>query len=248
MPSWTSFPGGQARPLEQRAGLVGVDDLEASARVQFADDAEGGAPAGGGQRAGVAVRQDPQRAVLADPLQQPVRAERAHRTVGLHVLALYRGRLRQDRVEPFVEAGHDPVHAHHEVHGGRAGLADAGDGLAYLVVRPALALALHERDRDAVGARRADRGGAAHDQPLDRVDQGVHIMDIHGRGAVREGGLVDQREAGSGPLDGAQFLGHNGTLLMFQWCSTPYMTSKNPRRTVSEPQFETPRRMSGNEC
>ena len=52
--------GGQPRPLEQRAGLVGVDELQPVAGVQLTHEPQGGPPAGGGERAG------PDRETLVD--------------------------------------------------------------------------------------------------------------------------------------------------------------------------------------
>ena len=52
------FPDGEAGALQERAGLVG-EDVDVLARLDGgADDAEGGAVAGGGQRAGIAVGED----------------------------------------------------------------------------------------------------------------------------------------------------------------------------------------------
>ena len=65
------LPRGQPRALQERARLVGEDVDAALLLVRGADDAERGAVAAGGQRAGVAVREhaalrQERRAVLAD--------------------------------------------------------------------------------------------------------------------------------------------------------------------------------------
>ena len=52
--------GGEPRALEQRPGLVGVDELDAVAGVQLTDDAEARPPRRGREGAGVAVREDAQ--------------------------------------------------------------------------------------------------------------------------------------------------------------------------------------------
>ncbi len=174
--------------------------------------------------------QDAQRTVAGargDALEQPVGAVRAHRAVALDVLALNGGGLFENRLQALLEARHDPVHAHHEVDRGRPCLADPRHRRPHLVLGPALAFTLEQGQGDPVRARRADRGRAADDEPLDRVHQSVHIVDILGFVAVRQQGLVDEREAVSGPADGAQFLGHDGALLKFRRCATPYMTSAN---------------------
>lgn len=186
--------------------------------MEFAYDAECRAPPGRREGARVAVGQDAQRPVGAHLFEQPVGTVGTHRPVGLDVLALDGDGLFEDGVQALVEAGHHAVHAHHQVDGGRPGLPDAGDGGPYLVRRPSLALALHQSERDAVRAGRTDRGSTAHHEPLDRVDQSVHIADSHRLVAMRKQRLVDEREAVSGPVDGTQFLGHIGTLLMFRWC------------------------------
>ncbi|EKX61285.1 hypothetical protein STRIP9103_01701 [Streptomyces ipomoeae 91-03] len=130
-----------------------------------------------------------------------------------------------------------PDHPHHQVHGGRPGLADSGDRGAHLVGRPALALPPQQRERHPVRARRPDRRRTAYDEALDGGDQGVHIADLDRLGAMRKRGLVDEREAASGPVDGTQLLGHSGALLVFPRCPTPCMTSKNRREPLFEPRI-----------
>ena len=61
-PGPCEFEDGQARTLEKRARLTHEHLLDVSRRSELADHCEGGPSSGGGQRAGVAVRQDPSRA------------------------------------------------------------------------------------------------------------------------------------------------------------------------------------------
>ena len=58
MPSLEQLPGGQAGALEEGSRLVGEDVDCLPALDGGADDAEGGAVAGGGEGAGVAVGED----------------------------------------------------------------------------------------------------------------------------------------------------------------------------------------------
>ena len=62
----------QTRALQERPGLIDVDQFDLPPFGEIPDDAEGRAPAGGCERTGVAVRDHPQRAAVAMG-QDPVR-------------------------------------------------------------------------------------------------------------------------------------------------------------------------------
>ena len=208
-------------------------------------DAEGRAPAGRGERAGVAVGEDAQRTVSRRRVRAASRRRTRHGAVRRDVLVAGRSAASSSTASrPSSKRGmtrSTPTARLTAV--GRASRI-AGHGRAYLVGRPALPLTLEQRERDAVTpprhrsrARRARRAAGSRRPGCPR----------HGRprrGAVREHGLVDQREAGSGPVDrtqflghGPHFLGHKGTLLLFLWVSVTV-------HDLGEPQFETAKQMS----
>src|SRR6185437_8545575 len=64
-------PGGEPRPLQQRAGLVRDDVREGAPVAQRPDDAEPGPPAQAGEGAGVAVRVHLERPVPHSATRRP---------------------------------------------------------------------------------------------------------------------------------------------------------------------------------
>ena len=171
MPVLEQLPRGEPRPLEPGSGLVGEDGLHLAEANGGADDAEGGAVAGGGEGPGVAVGED------ARLGRQQFGAEVPHEAAGLEVLLLDGEGLLEEpeaqRVGPGglqrVEAPPHPLDGPEQVHGGGA---RGGEGRAHVgplaPERRPLAAGRARAEGEAEGRRDPDRGGAADRHVLDR--------------------------------------------------------------------------------
>ena len=208
---------GEPRPLEQRAGLVGVDELETAPRVQLPDDAEGGAPPGGREAPGVAVGQDTQpRAV--DPLEQPVGGATRQLAVGGDVGRGDAARGGEHRVAALGHERQHPVDAPREVDRRGPGRAHPLDRRPDRVVVPALPSPLVEGEHDPHRPGDPERGRTPHGELADRGDQLPRRLDHPVLGASRQEGLVEQPQgtapAGTRrvvPLEGHESHGANPT-------------------------------------
>ena len=202
------LPGGEARALVEGAGLIGEDvDLPAGLNGR-ADDAESGAVAAGGQRAGVAVGED------GAFLGQKLRAERAELAevgdvfvvqgfgerddVGLD---LRNGSvLRGEAVVELTYLGDAPE----EVDGGGAGLRErvADDGDFGGEVGEGFGGGAVDAERNAHRRGDADGHGAAYDHVLDHRG---YLLVVGGEDVgffVWELGLVEEADAFGRPFEG----------------------------------------------
>ena len=199
---------GEPRALVVRPSLVAVDVLQHAALAQTTNHAQSGAVAGGGERTGVAVRQDAQRRAgrLADGGAQRVRAESADRAVRRdivrqHGLALRddllrRVRARRARIRECARRGFQPLHSLAQVHRGWP----AGEQVVQLLrdERGRLRGAREARlgrlevhgERERGGDR--DRGRAAHVHVADHGPARVAIGDVNEHGLAGELQLVEQ--------------------------------------------------------
>ena len=194
------FPRGEAGALEERPRLVGQHLDLLALLVRGADDPEGRAVAGGGERAGVAVGED------ARAAGHDLGAEGSHRPAARHVLVVNRARL---DFEPRGEVGHraaglgglgeDPLHAvdgPEQVDGGgsRRGQLVAclleldGERARALRRRPARAEREPHRGRDADGR------SATNDHGLDGPGHVVDGRTAHVDLPRRELALVDHHD------------------------------------------------------
>ena len=205
------FPDGEARALQERAGFVG-EDVDALAGFDGrADDAEGGAVAGGGERAGVAVGEDgaaighERRAVAADSAID-----------GDIFLTDEPGFFDEAAADGFerlgADAGIDALHAldgPEEIDGGGT---RGGEGLAdHLEAAVEIGCAgLEDAERNAHGRGHADGGRAANRHIAD----GFGNLRVGTAGDVRlferQAALIDHDNACIGPFDGFD---HEGTIL-----------------------------------
>ena len=194
------LPGGEPRPLQQRAGLVRDDVREGAPVAQRPDDAERGSPAQAGERAGVAVRVHLERAVPAlldeergAPLAQPL-ADIDRGVADREGGGLHRGGAAGQR-------GRDREYLAAQVDRGRAGIGDPLDLGVQPAVVPSLAFGLPDRERHAQRARHPEQRRAPHGQPDDRVDKLIHGGDAAVRTPVRQGRLVDGDDVAVPPAD-----------------------------------------------
>ena len=163
------LPGGQPRALQQRARLA-REHLDLLARGGLrVDHAERGAPAAGGEAAGVAERHQPARArqlgaaVLADqPARLAVLREDRER-LGLD------GAAQRRPVGRAARGGEHAVDRPREVDRRRPRGAHRRGGLSQ-ALRRRLRPELVGREHDAERAADPDRGRAADREPRDRLD------------------------------------------------------------------------------
>ena len=155
------LPGGEARSLQQRAGLVGDDVREGAPVAQRPDHAERGPPAQAGEGAGVAVRVHLQRARPA-LLDQERGAPLAQALADLDRGLAHGQGGRLHRVGAVRDHGRHREHLAAQVDRGRAGVGDPLDlGLQPGGV-PALALGLPDRERYAERAGHPQQRRAPH--------------------------------------------------------------------------------------
>ena len=203
---------GEARALVVGAGLVTVDVLEAAGLAEGADDAEGGAVARGGERAGVAVGEDADGGAggLAHRGAEGVGAESTDGAVGgdvrgEHALALGDDLLRggvagavRDAVRQRLEA----LDRLAEVHRGRA----AGAQVVHLLRhergdvrgRGQGRLGADELHRERQRGGDGDGGRAAHVHVLDRGPASGAIRYLHEHGRPGQLELVEELERSAG--------------------------------------------------
>lgn len=197
------FPRGQARALEQRAGLAGDDLLHLAGRRQFADRAQRRTPGDGGQPPGVAVGQDPQRPRSA-LLAQESRGPGGRIAVRLFVLVQHGERLVEHGVGTFWEPGQCPSYAPGEVD--RRG-ARGGDALGLYLDGGPVEQAVHGvvagGQRDAERAGHSDGRCAAYRQSLYGIDELIDGGQPHDASFMGESSLVEGANGAAVPGDGA---------------------------------------------
>ena len=198
------LPGGEPRALQVRARLVDPDLDLAAGVVGGLDHAERGPELAARQRPGVAVGQDPQRAVHRDrQRRQPELGEPAVVGGGLEDDGVgFRAQGRGDdlavlrQLADLLVARHDPVHRPAQVDRRRAGVDERVRGAAE---RRAAGVRL--RVAHAVGGQRqadrrrlADGRRTADDHLADRVGDGrggvARMLDEH----IGQPPLVDQQQ------------------------------------------------------
>ena len=178
------LPRGQARALEERAGLIDEDAGDLALPVGGLDDAEGGTDAAGRESAGVAVGEE------GGAIGDERGAELAHALIGRDLLL-----VDADGLGFGVGRREDAVQRPAEIDGGRA---RSGE----LLGRRAEVAALAVRQREGVGSGDADEGRAAEGEA---PDCGGDIVGIARLDVVQRGGqprLVDEAEDAVAPLDG----------------------------------------------
>ena len=177
------LPRRQPRSLEQRPGFGGVHSIQSAVPPRRSDDAERRPVAAGCQRTGVAVRQRP-----APPRDQ-LRAVTADHEVVLDVFPVNASRLTHqvcddlfDGLRGWQTAEH-PIHRAAQIGARRPCVPDLAGRIVQTVreVPVGRPCKLHRGQRQAVGARYADGGRAAHGHALDRQDHRavVRCFDPH---------------------------------------------------------------------
>jgi hypothetical protein len=185
---------GQASALEQGPGLAGDHAHAFTGFDRRPDYAERSAPADAGERARIAVGQH------GRVVGEERRAAGAERPVRRDVLVRYPFGLGQGSgrdlggIENPADRGERPVHAPGQVDGRGPGRADSF-GQPSDLLEIAAGAGRPGRERDAVRAGRAERGGAADTETLDGLDQRVDVEDRDRLVPGRDEGLVDQPEA-----------------------------------------------------
>ena len=155
------LPAGEACPLKQGAGLVGVDEAEGIAVMEFVDDPVGRPPGAGGQGSGVAVSDD---AHLGESraFENPVGPSSREFAVCGFILGDDTEGMGEDCVDTCPDIGCDPVDSPGEIDGGWAGVANPVDlGSQALIVPPLLDALVHGDDHTE-GTCRSEGGGTTH--------------------------------------------------------------------------------------
>ena len=129
---------------------------------------------------------------MSHSAEDPVGTEGGEPPVGPIVLGDVDKRLSDDRIHPRIDQRFDPVDADSEVDSGRARIADAKNLTIETVAIPAVAFALAHRHRHTEGADGAERRRAAHDQPLDCVNDLIDAITIDVLLDVWKFGLIEQ--------------------------------------------------------
>ena len=187
-PELGQLVGGEPRPLEERPGLGGEDQFEIAAVVALGDHGERGATAWSGQRAGVAVGEDPPRT------REQVGAVGSDRVARRRLLGFDRPRLPQRRGgrvgRRLACRPRHAVHSIGQVDRGRPGSAENGHGLVERVWRGVT----RQLERDPVRRRHPDQRRAPDGQAADRAGDVIGGAELELTLAPRERGLVDRPE------------------------------------------------------
>ena len=194
------FPGGEPRPLQQRAGLPRDDVSQGAPVAQRPDHAERAPPAQAGERPGVAVRVhlERARAALLDeergaPFAQP------HADIHRGVADREGGGLHHGGAAG--QRGRDREYLPAQVHRRRAGIRDPLDLGVEPADVPSLAFGLPDRERNAERAGHPEERRAPHGQPDDRVHELIDGGDPQHGQPVRQGRLVDGGDVAVPPAD-----------------------------------------------